>query len=224
MDVLKSGDVPALVTNLEVLNILSESLDKRKEEENEDEDVPMWRSSDDPKLRHRDYIEKSVHEYLQGTFCVNTNIEKIPKLVGMLKKPSLKLKLKKQQQQDDDNNALKRCKIEQEVTDHDEHGNENTDTVEDLSQDDDGYGLTDAETLQILNHMPTELVEIHLMMEDLSSRMEEERQKELLQLISEYVEAGYDEDAACDEEWNEDVVKEEGYEDNNSFHVDDMQH
>jgi RNA polymerase Rpb4 len=47
-----------------------------------------------------------------------------------------------------------------------------------------GFDLTDAETLQVLNFMPLESVEIHLMIEDLQSRMPEERQDELLRLIA----------------------------------------
>jgi hypothetical protein len=47
-----------------------------------------------------------------------------------------------------------------------------------------GFGLTDAETLQVLNFMPRESVEIHLMIEELQVRMPEERQDELLELVA----------------------------------------
>jgi hypothetical protein len=43
-----------------------------------------------------------------------------------------------------------------------------------------------AEILQISNHMPVHLVEIHLMIEELMGRMDEVKQNELLQLIAEY--------------------------------------
>jgi hypothetical protein len=49
-----------------------------------------------------------------------------------------------------------------------------------------GFGLTDAETLQVLNMMPQESVDIHLMIEDLTVRMTEERQEELLEIIQSY--------------------------------------
>mmetsp|Transcript_20625 Transcript_20625/g.26595 ORF Transcript_20625/g.26595 Transcript_20625/m.26595 type:complete len:208 (+) Transcript_20625:165-788(+) len=49
-----------------------------------------------------------------------------------------------------------------------------------------GFGLTEAETIQILNLMPSELVEIHLIIEELQSRMPEKQQNELLELISSY--------------------------------------
>lgn len=49
-----------------------------------------------------------------------------------------------------------------------------------------GFGLTDAEALQIVNFMPTEPVEIHLMIEELHARMSEPRQEELIQVIKSY--------------------------------------
>merc|ERR1712183_36799 len=39
-----------------------------------------------------------------------------------------------------------------------------------------GFGLMDAEVLQILNHMPRELVELHLIIQDLLQRLNEDRQ------------------------------------------------
>ena len=48
------------------------------------------------------------------------------------------------------------------------------------------FGLTNAETLQIINFMPQESVEIHLIIQDLPSRLTEERQEELLTLIASY--------------------------------------
>lgn len=54
---------------------------------------------------------------------------------------------------------------------------------------DDGYGLTNTEILQILNHLPTSPVELHLLIEDLENRPGfngEEKQVKFLKLISEY--------------------------------------
>jgi tRNA A37 methylthiotransferase MiaB len=48
------------------------------------------------------------------------------------------------------------------------------------------FDLTALETMQILNFMPTELVELFLIVEELPDRMNEERQQELLQLISSF--------------------------------------
>mmetsp|Transcript_42598 Transcript_42598/g.103033 ORF Transcript_42598/g.103033 Transcript_42598/m.103033 type:complete len:152 (+) Transcript_42598:947-1402(+) len=46
-----------------------------------------------------------------------------------------------------------------------------------------GFGLTEAEALQVLNFVPKEKVEIHLMVEELHTRMTDDRQDELLQYI-----------------------------------------
>ena len=68
-----------------------------------------------------------------------------------------------------------------------------------------GYGLTTAETLQVLNHLPTSLVELHLLIEDLEKRIpEEEKQMEFLRLLSQY--SGRDvEEAAGEEEEEEET-------------------
>jgi hypothetical protein len=49
-----------------------------------------------------------------------------------------------------------------------------------------GFDLTEAESLQILNFMPTEPVEIHLMIEELHARMTEKQQEGLLEFIASY--------------------------------------
>ena len=49
------------------------------------------------------------------------------------------------------------------------------------------FGLNDAETLQVLNLVPRETVELHLVIKDISSRLSEERQANLLKIISEAV-------------------------------------
>jgi hypothetical protein len=49
-----------------------------------------------------------------------------------------------------------------------------------------GFGLTEAESLQILNLMPKQAVEIHLMVDELHSRLSDARQQELLDVIASY--------------------------------------
>jgi hypothetical protein len=50
-----------------------------------------------------------------------------------------------------------------------------------------GFHLTEAESIQLLNFMPREPVEIHLMVEELHARMSDKRQEELLELIGSYM-------------------------------------
>jgi RNA polymerase Rpb4 len=58
------------------------------------------------------------------------------------------------------------------------------------------FDLTALETIQILNFMPTELVELFLIVEELPDRMNEERQQELLQLITSFrTDSGNDKDS-----------------------------
>lgn len=46
-----------------------------------------------------------------------------------------------------------------------------------------GFGLTEAEAVQVLNLAPTEPVEIHLVVEELQNRLDEEQQNHLLQFV-----------------------------------------
>jgi RNA polymerase Rpb4. len=166
MEVLKSGDVPALVTNIEVMNILS----KRQNElqlNNQESDQNAHQKKKGDKLRHRDFVETKVLEYLQSTPCANVEFGRMPEFVSKLKGSKAKF----------DSGIQPKDSGEGGVT---EMGrDQNNDITED-------FQLKDAEILQILNHMPSEPVEIHLMIEDLMSRMDEEKQSKLLQLISEY--------------------------------------
>lgn len=177
MEVLKSGEVPALVTNIEVMNILSKRIEKRREaEEALGEVVPKK----DSKLRHRDFIEEKVFEYLQSTPCAAVDFQQMPVLMS---------KLRGNKDPSDNQTTVETVEAEKaEVSSQSKEQGES-------------FNLTDAEMLQVLNHMPTEPVEIHLMMEELSSRMDEDRQNEMLQIISEYAQNGYEAD--------EEIVEEE---------------
>ncbi len=173
MEVLKSGDVPALVTNIEVMNILSKRIENRQEEGSiAANDIHMKKTN--PKLRHRDFIEEKVLEYLQTTPCANVELQRMPELISKLNGWNV----------DSVNETVK--------------SDGDTESIETTT----GYRLMDAEILQILNLMPTEKVEAHLMIEQLENRMDDHRQDQLLQLISEY--AGH-----YPEVFEEELVKEE---------------
>lgn len=120
MEILSTDEAPDLVTNVEVMNILSSHKHKTRKKQKQ----------------HVDWIQQHVQGYLSKTPCANVQREDMPALVTRLK---------------------------------------------------DDFGLTDAETLQILNLMPRESVEIHLIIQDLPSRLTEKRQEELLALIGSYI-------------------------------------
>ena len=204
MEHLKSGEVPALVTNIEVMNILSKRLITRKEEEEAatqlidgSSNINIGTSKNkNSKLRHRDHIEQTVYEYLSYTPCANMDVTTLPELVKKLKgKRRIKKKLENEeqkQQQNQGGNMNKMIKTEEgpiEVAAQPPPPNSETGQMEDENDSDvnkDKYGLTDAETLQILNHMPTEQVDIHLMIEDLSSRLDDDEQNKLLALVAQF--------------------------------------
>ena len=157
MENLSSGDVPALVSNIEILSILTDKIDKRKEQEAADQLKGIPRKQN-RKLRHRDFIEDSVYHYLQSTACAYADIQEMPNLIHDLRNGSVIGDVKEEEEE------------------------ENPELVERTG----GFGLTDAETLQIMNLMPKEPVEIHLMIEELQNRFEEDRQQELLDIIAKY--------------------------------------
>ena len=49
-----------------------------------------------------------------------------------------------------------------------------------------GFGLTEAESIMIVNFLPIEPVEIHLMVEEMHGRCSEHQQSELLEMIASY--------------------------------------
>eukprot|EP00555_Chaetoceros_dichaeta_P010067 CAMPEP_0198264812 /NCGR_PEP_ID=MMETSP1447-20131203/17861_1 /TAXON_ID=420782 /ORGANISM="Chaetoceros dichaeta, Strain CCMP1751" /LENGTH=200 /DNA_ID=CAMNT_0043953917 /DNA_START=66 /DNA_END=665 /DNA_ORIENTATION=+ len=200
MDILKSGDVPALVTNIEVLHILTELIDERTKADDAETQLTGRKKVEVKQLRHRDFIEHSVYDYLQGCSSRangSATIEKMPELVKKLKARAPPPPPTKSSSNSSNTGGNDFVKMEEGENDTlitggtsgviDMVDNDDNEAVEFPDRGDGeengGYGLTDAETLQILNHLPiTEPVEIHLMIEDLSSRLDEDKQTELLQL------------------------------------------
>jgi len=155
MEVLKSGDAPALISNIEVMNLLKERASKRSHAS--DATKTKSDSNKPPKpgpFQNRDWIETTVLSYLESSPCNKSIIlDDMSELVEILQRKP------------------------------------NSSTTED------GYGLTKTEVLQVLNHLPTSPVELHLLIEDLenrpgfvgdSNKSGEEKQLELLKLISQY--------------------------------------
>lgn len=167
MEILNSGNVPALVTNIEVLQILRSRVTKRQEETDKQTAAGIIitpRQRREQKLYHRDYIEEGVYNFLENSACGGDHIdtkEKIPRLVRLLKK---RPRPPQNGIYDDQN---EQCNQKEE--------------------DEEGFGLNDAETLQVLNLIPRETVELHLMVEDISTRLSEERQADLLKMAAEAV-------------------------------------
>ena len=135
MEPLKNGDTPALVSNLEVMELLQERMATRQPDKSDG----SVKSTKGP-FHQRDWIEQTVLEYLKSSPVGSSdlNMGEMPKLIETLRLLRL-------------------------------------------------HELTTAETLQVLNHLPTSLVELHLLIEDLEKRVpDEEKQMEFLKLICQY--------------------------------------
>ncbi|KAL3804901.1 hypothetical protein HJC23_006673 [Cyclotella cryptica] len=158
MEVLKSGDAPAIVSNIEVMTLLRERIDSRQpspDTGSENGENTNNSNTKEGPFQNRDWIEGAVLNYLQASPCggPSVKLDDMPKLVERLQREP---------------NSF---------------------------SDETGYGLTSAETLQVLNHLPTSPVELHLLVEDLENRpgfaadsvhSAEEKQMQFLKFISGY--------------------------------------
>lgn len=159
MEPLKNGDAPALVSNLEVMELLQEHMATRQPHKSDG----SVKSTKCP-FHQRDWIEQTVLGYLKSSPVGSSdlNMSEMPKLIETLRREEAITTAASDA-------AVKKLK---------------TDADQDIMQ---GYGLTTAETLQVLNHLPTSLVELHLLIEDLEKRVpDEEKQMEFLKLICQY--------------------------------------
>ena len=155
------SETPVLLSNVEVLELLEKQLGRRKKDKKHSKKKQN-------KFQHRDWIEDRVFAYLKDTPC---------KPISVAKRSELKRKLKA--------SADKKVLTESSSS----TGNVD-DASESASTTPTGFGLTEAESIQILNFMPRQPVDVHVVIEELQSRMTEKRQTELLELVESYVKDG----------------------------------
>ena len=130
----RESETPKLISNIEVLSLLQKRLEER--------------TTQNKRLRHRNWIEDKVVGYLKSTPCVRLDSSRREELQTTLQ------------------SSKKAAGTTVKTT---------------------GFALTEAESIQVVNSMPTEPVEIHLMIDELHSRMTERQQDELLILVGSYI-------------------------------------
>ena len=114
------------------------------------------------RFEHRDWIQENVLEYLKGTPCINIPKSRLQELkLKCMSGGSSSSSPSKKKRRTSESSPPKASPVT-------------------------GYGLTEAEALQVLNFMPQEPVEIHLMVDELHDRMSEAKQEEFLDMIRSY--------------------------------------
>jgi hypothetical protein len=169
---LSAAQGPVLLPNAEVMEMLQKSVKQNKKRfarvkaNHRKKNYKTQQHNDAPGVveikntyAQRDWIESKVLEYLQGTPCVQIPVSKIPELKSKCMGSKRQHRSHRQSSDADDNNK--------------------NPTVS-------GYGLTEAETLQVLNLMPQEPVEIHFIVEEVRARMSESQEGEFLSMIKSY--------------------------------------
>jgi len=163
-------DAPTLISNAEVMEILKNRVAAREQSQSRRSSC-----SSSKRFRHRDWVEGKVLEYLESTPCTRLDMSRQKELKSVLesrkrraadRNPATSGTASSSEDDDEDDNGLHRLQ-------HKQHPIA-------------GFNLTEAESLQVMNFMPTEPVEIHLMVEDLHDRMSESEQDALLELIASY--------------------------------------
>jgi len=161
---LVNGDSasPTLISNVEVMELLKKNIDERARANNQNKKKSKKRA--DMRYRHRDWVEGEVYKYFQSTPCVKLDPAKREEFHSKLK-GNKKLRRSSGEKKEGGNGDQKQAAQENGAI---------------------GFDLTEAEACQIMNMMPTQPVEIHLMVDDLQSRMPEERQEEFLAFVEAY--------------------------------------
>lgn len=165
---IEVSETPVLISNARVLELLQKRLADRNERDN-----GKKQSQRNKRLRHRDWIEENVAAYLKDTPCTRLDLTRHDELDRVLQQPRVA--------ESQSSRKRKRTRAKQP-----ENGDDTAAITTPPGLASHGFDLTEAESLQILNFMPTEPVEIHLMVEELHARMSETQQDEFLEFIEKY--------------------------------------
>ena len=194
MEVLTDAksSTPVLLPNAKLMELLKKDVENNKKRLKRESRKQKGRKVKN-KFEHRDWIQEHVLEYLKGTPCVNIPISKLDELKLKCTSKgasSSSSPTKKKRRTLSDASALPKADLSSKPPSP-------------------GYGLTEAEAIQILNFMPQEPVEIHLMVDELHERMSETKQEKFLDMIRSYntsIEKSEESSSANEEMQTEEIV------------------
>lgn len=166
------SESPTLISNLEVMQLLQKNIEERAKKDGQ----KKVKKRPNKQFRHRDWVEAEVHRYLESTPCGKLDPDRREEFYSKLKgNKKIRQKSASVASKQEDSTSLE--EQQQQQAQHNDTAAVSVKT---------GYNLTEAEALQIMNNMPSEPVEIHLMIDELQSRMSEERQEHFLEFIRSY--------------------------------------
>ena len=160
------SESPTLISNIEVMQLLQKNIEARAKKDS----IKKGKKRPNKQFRHRDWVEEEVHKYLESTPCVKLDPDRREEFYSKLR-GSKKLRQKVATKQ------------EESISEEQQQDTSSASVPT-------GYNLTEAEALQIMNMMPSEPVEIHLMIDELQARMSDERQDLFLGFIASYCKDG----------------------------------
>ncbi|VEU37305.1 unnamed protein product [Pseudo-nitzschia multistriata] len=201
MEVLTNSKLsnPVLLPNAQLMEMLEG--DVKRNEKALQQMQQRKRKPRKSRFENRDWIQQHVLDYLKGTPCVNIPTAKLGELKARcMKKESVSSPIRKKRKAPSKGSSSPSSP---------KHASRSSKQAQKGC-----YALTEAETLQVLNFMPQEMVEIHLMVEDLHDRMSEAKQEEFLEMIRSYntsVETT-EKDSSNDVEEDEEEVVEDSIE------------
>jgi RNA polymerase Rpb4 len=125
------------------------------------------------KVRHRDWIEDQVVQYIQQTATMDLHSVKntIPLRSVLLRRKRPKLSQKEVS-----------SGLDPVATLHSDCTTQTTSAIETEIRTS-GFHLTEAEMIQILNHSPREMVDLHLLIDQIHDRLKVPEQEDLLRII-----------------------------------------
>jgi RNA polymerase Rpb4 len=194
----------SLLTNLAVLELLQPRVEQRRQQQQEEgetlcgENAKRKQRKRRKSLRHRDWIEEQVVDYIRKSATVQFQSSKHALPLQMrLQKRSRKRKpstvddptATKATNESDNSTALALSSsllcmngifpstddASMHILEEEEEGNEET-----------FFDFTEAEAIQVINFSPREPVDLHILIDDLSERLSVQQQEECLSLIQQY--------------------------------------